>query len=369
MSEKSINVEPMQYRPASNDPHVATLSKMLEIAQLDIKGEKYGNRQRRKLVLGLPAQLGASKIDAFLNDEPDATRYPAAELLLTESIASTSLLNEEVLRTVLAGADKMKVFRNAGVAMYQTKSNALRVPLGEAQVNAPVVSEGAPIPDRTQEYGYRDFSIVKYGMKPRISYEMVEDGLVDVVAEEIFFAGAAIENKLNYDSLTALITNGTGVGSITTAGANTAGGSLAAMLDCVNTIRKAGFFPDTAIITSVVEHDLMHKDQLAYANYAGGSEVIRTGRLPKNVYGLNIFITDNGSTTVDGTNPWAYVDSNDVGLVVMEAKRAFGIAMRRDTTVNKFDDIEKELHTLTATMRCDVNYLHPAASAHYHWTS
>ncbi len=355
----------MQNRPAYRDVHVATLAKMLEIAHLDRKGERFGNRERKKLVLGLPATLGAYKIDDFLNDDPTATRHRAAELLLTDSIESTSLLNEEVLRTVIAGAEKFKIIRDCGAAMYQTKSNALRVPLGEAQVNASVVAEAATIQDRTQNYDYRDFTIVKYGMKPRISYEMIEDGLVDVVAEEIFFAGAALENKLNYDSLTALATN---AGNTTiTAGENAGTVGLTVLKEAKSLLKADGFFADTLIMCAGLEDNLLSNTALTTPYGVMTESVLRQGQLPSPLYGMRWWVTDNGSTTVDGTNPWAYDSNADIGGIVMEAKRGCGIAMRKDRTIKKFDDIEKELSTFTATMRVDVNYLHANAVCKLNW--
>jgi hypothetical protein len=354
---KEITVEPMVHRPNVRDVHVATLSTMLKIAQLDKRGERIGSRQKRKLVMSLPATLGAYRIDDFLNDEPGAIRHPAAELLLTEAIESTSLLNEEVLRTVIAGAEKFKVIRETGCAMYQTKSNALRVPLGETQINAPVVAEGTIIPDRTQDYDYRNFSILKYAMKPRISYEMIEDGLVDVVSEEIFFAGAALENRLNYDALTSLASN---------AGNNTTTQSLAtlpytALKQAKRLLKVDGFFADTVIMCSDLEGALLDVTALGTPYGQMTEQVMRQGQLPSPLQGMSWFVTDNGSLTVDGSNPWRYTTDLDIGGIVMEAKRGCGIAMRRDRTIKKFDDIEKELNTITATMRCDVSFLHANA--------
>lgn len=367
MSERTIDVEMMQHRPnMGQDPHVKLLASLLEIARLDKNGDTL-SQERRKLVKRIPSELGAFKIDDFLSGDPMATRYTASELLLTDAIESTSIIAEEVLRTVMAGAEKFKVIRDAGVAMYNTKSNALRVPLGEAQVNAVVVPEGVQIPDRTQNYGYRNFSIVKYATKPRISFEMVEDGLVDVVAEEIFFAGASVENKLNYDALTALATN---AGNTTTqATSGTAGVALNTLRQAKKLMKANGFFADTVIMHSEFEADLMANAYLLTPYYAGGAGagVLGQGQLPNPLLGMRWYVTDNGSTTVDGTNPWDYDSNADVGAIVMEAKRGCGIAMRRDRTVNKFDDIEKELKTITVTMRCDVNYLHANAVAKCNW--
>lgn len=371
MSEREIAVLPLEHRPSSvnagQNPHVKTLATMLEIARIDHAGERIGSSARRKLIQKLPATLSAMKIDDFLADDPTAPTYSAVELLLTESIESTSIIQTEMLRTVIAGAEKFKIIRDAGVAWYNIKSNALTVPLGEAQINAPVVAEAAEIPDRTQDYGSRSFTIVKYGMKPRISFEMIEDGMVDAVAEEVFFAGAAVENKLNYDALTALATN---AGNTTTqATSGTAGIALNALRQAKKLLKNDGFFADTLLMHSDFEADLMANTTLLTPYYAGGSGagVVGQGTLPSPLLGMKWYVTDNGSTTVDGTNPWAYDSNADVGAIVMEAKRGCGVAMRRDRTVKKFDDIAKELHTITVTMRCDVNYLHANAVAKVNW--
>ncbi len=364
---KEITVNPMGHRPvdARQDVHARLLSSLLQIAQIDHTGERLGSRQRRDLVRRIPAEMGVSKIDDFMSNDPTAGRYQARELLLTDAIESTSIIQEQVLRTVIAGAEKFQVIRDAGVAWYPTKSNALRVPLGEAQRNADIVAEGSEIPDRTMDYDKRDFTIVKYGVKPRISFEMIEDGLVDVVAEEIFYAGAAVENRLNYDALTALATNAGN--TTTTGGCAGAGIALSVLRDAKGLIKADGFIADTIIMSGEFEEDLLLNSNLAYASYAGGAEAIRAGTLPASLMGMKWFVTDNGSTTVDGTNPWEYGSSADVGAIVMEAKRGCGVAMRRDRTVKKFEDITRELQTITVTMRADVNYLHANAVAKCNW--
>ena len=368
---KEITIDPMGHRPvdARQDPHARLLTSLLEIARIDHSGERLGSRQRRSLVSRMPAELGASRIDDFMSNDPTADRYQARQLLLTEGIEATSIIQEQVLRTVIAGAEKFQVIRDAGVAWYNTKSNALRVPLGEAKRNADIIAEGAEIKSRTQDYDHRDFSIVKYGVKPDITFEMVEDGLVEVVAEEIFYAGAAVENRLNYDALTALATN---AGRTTTTGScGTDGTALSVLREAKKLVKgtrtTGAFTADTIIMTGDFEEDLLLNNNLAYASYAGGSEAIRSGTLPARLMGMKWMVTDNGSATVDGTNPWEYGSSADVGAIVMEAKRGCGVAMRRDRTVKKFEDITRELQTITVTMRADVNYLHANAVAKCNW--
>lgn len=363
---KEITVPIMENRPSvGNDPHVRLLASVLEIAQLDHVGHSKDDSKRLQLVKRLPSQLGAFTIDDFNSNDSNVIRHVASELLLTEAIESTSIVAEQVQRTVIAGAAKFKIIRDCGPAMFRPTSNALRVPLGETQRNAAIVAEGTTIKDRTQDYGYRDFNIVKYGVRPRISFEMVEDGMIDTVTEEIFYAGASTENKLNYDALTALATNAGN--TTTTGGCAGAGVALTVMKEAKKLLKKDGFFADTIIMSSDFEEDLLVNTNIANANQAGGSEALRQGILPNQLLGMRHFVTDNGSATVDGTNPWEYGSNADVGAVVMEARRGCGIALRRDTQVNQFDDIVKELKNITVTMRVDVNYLHANAVAKCNW--
>ena len=368
---KENTVAMMQHRPvnASHDTQTQLLSKLLEVARIDHSGEQIGSRARRDIVRRLPSQLGASTVDDFMSNDISAPRYRASELLLTEAIESTSIIQEQVLRTVIAGAEKFQIIRDAGPAWYNVKSNALRVPLGEAHRNADKVAESTEIKKRTQDYDKRTFTIEKYGTTPDISFEMVEDGLIDTVAEEIFYAGASVENRLNYEALTALATNA-GRTTTQTNGA-TAGNALSVLRDGKKLVKGSrtsnGFAADTIIMTSEFEDDLLANNNLAYASYAGGGEAIRAGTLPARLLGMNWFVTDNGSATVDGTNPWEYGSNDDVGAVVLEAKRGCGVAMRRDRTVKKFDDIVRELNTITVTMRFDVQYMHANAIAKCNW--
>lgn len=357
-----INVNPVNGSSVRSNQQVRVLSALLEIAFMDRKGGVQ-NRERRKLVNRLPAQLGAYKLDDFLADDPTAHRYPAAELLLTESIESTSIIQEQVHRTVLAGAEKFKVVRDCGAAWYNVNSNSFRVPLGEAQINASVVPEGAEIPDRTQDYSARTFTIKKYGAKPRITNEMVEDGLVDAISEEIFWAGASIENKFNIDSITSLVNNANntstyaGAGSVSSA---TAGQGLNHVRHAISLIKADGFIADTLICCSGLEFDLMANSNLAQAMQYGANTVIAQGRLPTYVYGLRTYVTDNGHATAAS---WRYTTDGDTAGIVMDAKRALGIAMRRDLTVKRFEDIVRDLQTITVTMRVDQQYLHSNASS------
>jgi hypothetical protein len=130
-------------------------------------------------------------------------------------------------------------------------------------------------------------------------------------------------------------------------------------------IKADGYFADTIIMNSDFEADLLANTVLNTPYYSGGpgAGYVMNGELPSRLLGMRWFVTDNGSSTVDGTYPWEYNSDDDVGAIVLEAKRGCGVAMRRDVTVKKFEDIRKELMAMTVSMRCDVNYLQANAIA------
>lgn len=351
-----------------SNKHAAILSSLLEIAMIDDAGERIGSRRRRQLVGRLPAALGGYAIDDFMDSDPTATRHQARQLLLSDAIESTSIIQEQVINTVTAGAEAFQIIRKVGAQWFTMQSNALRAPLGGSPYNAPAKAEGAEGEHRTQDYGKRDFSAETYMAIPDITDEMVHDGMIDTIASEIFYAGAACENRLNYEALTALATN---AGSTTVGvGSATAGTGLKFVREAKKMIKTAdtadavgGFHADTIIMCSEFEDDLLANATLNTPYASLGEGVVKQGILPSPLLGLKWFTTDNGSATVDGSHPWGYAADDEVGAIVMSARAGCGIGMNWDITTKKFDDIVRGLKTMTVSIRFDVQYMHAKALA------
>jgi len=265
------------------------------------------------------------------------------KLLQSEDIENTTLVQEEVYKTVLEGAEPQLCMREA-LPILKVKSNALRYVIGEAGSYAEEVAEGAEIPIDTQDYSKADFVIKKVGRRPLITNELIEDGLFDVIALELKKAGAAIENKLNKDALDALIASAQASDGLTTADTLT-------VADVANAIGKAkakNFIPDTLILSPVGESTLLRDSNLVYVNRAGDNAALRGGNIGASLLGLKPYTT---SVTATG---WGGTDSGNPIALVIDRVHAGAIAMRRDLSIEQYKDPIRDLAGMSITMRYDV---------------
>ena len=116
------------------------------------------------------------------------------------AIADSTLVQEEVYNTVLEGTEPVKCMREV-IPIHPVDSYSIRFVKGEAGTYANKVAEGSKIEIDTQEYSKQDITIDKYGVRPLITNELIEDSLFSVVELELKKAGARLENALNREML------------------------------------------------------------------------------------------------------------------------------------------------------------------------
>jgi len=267
------------------------------------------------------------------------------QLLQSEDIENTTLIQEEVYKEVLAGANPMLCMRDA-LPVIKVNTNSLRYVIGESGSYAAEVAEGAEIPINTQDYTKVDFVIKKVGVRPLITKELIEDGLFDIVALELRKAGENIENKLNKDAVEALLRGA----SATAVTYNATNGGVQAVASAITNIKKNGFVPNTLVLSAYAEGELLKDSNLAYANRAGDTEAIRRGGIGTTLLGLTPYVT-----TVDAeSNSKIFGDGAATGspiAVVYDKNAAGAIAMRRDLTVDRYEDPIRDLVGMSITMR------------------
>lgn len=265
------------------------------------------------------------------------------KLLQSEDIENTTLIQEEVYKTVLEGAEPQLCMREA-LPVLKVKSNALRYVMGESGTYAEEVAEGAEIPIDTQDYSKTDFVIKKIGRRPLITNELIEDGLFDVIALELKKAGAALENKLNMDALNTLINSAIASEALTSAGIV----QVSDIATAIGKVKKNNFIPDTLILSPTAESTLLRDSNLVYVNRAGDNSALRGGNIGATLLGLKPYTT---SVTGDG---WGGETSGDTLALVIDRTHAGAIAMRRDLTIEQYKDPIRDLAGMSITMRYDV---------------
>jgi len=281
--------------------------------------------------------------------EHDGKIVRARELLLTETVEGTNLIQTEVYKTVLEGANQATCFREA-LPVVKMKSNSFDWPIGESGYYAVRTPEGAEIPRRVQDYSKRTFTAYKEATRPEITKEMIEDCLFDVVEAEVRKGGKAIENKLNRDVLTTLLDNAGNEHD--TAGSNQGVKAVAAAIG----LNKASDFGADVI---VMHPDFVSKylSEFVPTAYAGSSDVMNGGN--PGFLGLKPYIC---SVTDDSDSySWDYDSDGEIGALVLDSANAGAIGVRRDITVEDYKDPVHDLQGMTITARMANNYLHANA--------
>lgn len=272
------------------------------------------------------------------------------ELLLTESIENTTLIQAEAYKTAFEGSEPSICMRNALPIMHM-KSNVMPATIGEEGTYAPLIPEGTDIPIKNQDYDKVDFTAGKYGGRPLITNELIEDGLFDTAAMEIRKVGRSIENRLNQNAITESIDNA-GL-EFDTAGANQ---GIKALASAVSQVRAAGFNPDSFIMHPEAEAKILQ--EYVPTNYYPTQSIVDTGHVPK-LLGLKSYVC---GVVDNGTQEWGYAANGEIGMIVYDSSVAIGLGMRRDITVSNYDDPVKDLVGMAITSRFDIKTITQSAA-------
>lgn len=315
------------------------LKKMLELAF-----DPYGSR-KRAIVASLPREMSY-----FQDGELKTIKR---ELLLTEAIEGTGLVQTEVANTVAEGANQAKCWLNI-LPTYNIRGNAYIHSYGEGGMYAAQVPEGAEIPNRSQDYGAATFAVKKFAQSPKISKEMIEDALVDAIALEIQFAGKAVMNSVER-MINNTILEGSG-DEHDTSGANQ---GVKAVIQAAARARGNGFSPNAVVMHPEAE-GMVLLDLAPGSNY-GSQGVAGNGLMPPGYLGLSWNVC-GVADAAGGTYTWDYDSDGDIGMLVVDTSRCGGVAIARPLTVDEFDDPIHDLRGMSVSMRADAkSYVSTAA--------
>lgn len=289
--------------------------------------------------------LESPSAKTLLTPEIGEDKYKA--LLQSNALQESNLLQEEVFKTISEGAEPFKCMRDI-LPIIKTDSYSVRVVKGETGSYADEVAEGSKVPIDTQVYSKEDISVSKIGTRPLITNELIEDSLFDIVQLELKKAGARMENKLNRDCMLEVLTD-LGITEVDPGGSHIAVTDLAkarADMESVN------YIPDVLITHPSAEGYLLQDSNLVYASYAGTPSTLNTGKIPT-ILGL----TPHTSTITTGSTSkyWDGTDgANHYNAVILDSKASTYLAMRRDLTVEEYDDPIHDILGIAATMRYGV---------------
>jgi hypothetical protein len=122
----------------------------------------------------------------------------------------------------------------------------------------------------------------------------------------------------------------------------------------VSKIKKQNYFPDTLVIHPTAEAYLLQDSNLAYISFAGQTSSLNQGKVPT-LMGLRPYstsVTDSSNPTWDDTTA-----GSDVTAMVFSKNDLATICMRRDITVEQYDDPIHDLIGISCTMRYGTDVL------------
>ena len=291
---------------------------------------------------------------AYMVKGKDGKPHRARDLLLSDANESGTLIQTEIYRTILEGSEPAKCMRQA-VPIFNMTSNVMQINVGETGTYAGFIAEGAEIPINDQAYTARTWTSKKFGERPLITREMVDDALFNVVELEVRKTGFRIENTLNQWMLQILMDNAGNEHDINAA-ITTVGGVIAAII-ARGYVVEDGFLPDV-IITHPAITPYLFKDFVPGYNPVAQGAVDR-GVLPQ-VMGCRVFecgvSCNSTSAPTASTQPWGDKTDTNIGMLVFDSRSAGGIGMRQDIRVEQYKDPIRDLVGMSMTMRAACQY-------------
>lgn len=306
------------------------LAKILELA--------FGadGRRRKQIVAELPKEM------SYVQDEELKTIK--RELLLTEAIESTGLVQTAVANTVAEGANQAKCWMSI-LPIFNIKGNSYVHAYGETGMYAAQVPEAAEIPNRSQDYGAATFTIKKFAQSPKISKEMIEDAQVDAIAQEILFAGKAVMNSVERDINDTML-EGSGDEWDTTATAGSQG--VKAIIKAMAVSRGNGMTPTGCVMTPGLEGYVL----LDLASPNPNPSLIGNGSVTQGYLGMKWGVC-NIADVAGGTYTWGSGSDGYIYGMVVDPMRCGGVAVARPLTVDEYDDPIHDLRGMNVSMRMD----------------
>ncbi len=266
------------------------------------------------------------------------------EYLSTDDAVDGTLLTPAlILPMMIEEVDKNLLDRSLaafvlGPGQLRGSSNSFNVNLETPDtMDVREVGEGAEIPLDSQDYETVTFTFKKYGVAVRITRELMEDSQFELLQRNIRLAGrrfAENESKIILDVLEGAGNTVSGGAAITIANITTA----------MFNVEESDFVPTDFIIGNEVMRDLRNIDTFAEANKWGDTTSMnRTGKIGI-LYGMNV----HRFSTQVGTATRSYV---------IDREQAYGLAIKRDITVENTTLPTFDMEGAVITQRIDVRLL------------
>ena len=258
-----------------------------------------------------------------------------------------TLFRDQLVDTVMAGAERRKIARDAANVITADTPRG-DIPVGQDEQYASALAQGAEIRDNSEGYATVRFNTTKYGQGARVTDELIDTAMVDIIERQIEFVGAAVENAINREWLNEVIDS---AGNNFTADSSARG--VPALNGAYGEVDADDFMPDTYVTSPQFRTTLFNDSNIAYANRAGTDDVIR-----ERVFDPILSVEHYGASasTYDGVNTFGYNEGGEIGAAVYDSNHVHVITYApngEDIEVKDYEDPIRDLNGVNARLHAD----------------
>jgi len=329
----------------------------------DLKGESVG----KTLSAAEPEERhGGKELGAPLDD---VIKRSLAFASTPENV--DTLFRNQLLETLMEGSRRRQIARDVS-NVINTDTRQGDIPVGEDDRCGSATAEGAEIRDDGESYARLQWDCTKVTAGSRVTEEMADHAMIDLIEQRIQRTGERVENSINEVFLTNAVDKAVEFGSTVEFDSTQDDPGYQALNGLYGQIDRQDFLPDTFITTPGFRTETFSNDSLRFANRSGSDSVVRERAFDPLLdmehvgASLGSYDTDGRNVTPDGgSNVWEFVDedgvavSDGIGCLQLDSTRNHLFlysANGNGIEVKDYDDPIRDLMGFNARIYVDQDY-------------
>ena len=323
----------------------------------------------------VPKHLGAAEPDEIRDGR--ALGAPLDDSIKRMLFASATdeeidiLFREQLLETVMEGSRRRQIARDvSNVINADTRKGD--VPIAEDDRSGRRTAEGAEIRDDGESYTTIEWDTTKVSAGSRVTEEMVDHAIIDLIERQVEDVGRRVENSINEVWLTNAVDDAVANGQTVEFDSTVDDPGYQALNSLYGQIDRDDFIPDTFVTTPGFRTEVFSNDSLRFVNRSGSDEVVRDRMfeplLDMEHYGSSLNSYDTDGRNVGGSggaNTWEFTDAS--GAAVSDGIGCLALAQEHnhlilynpngtDIEVKDYDDPIRDLRGFNARLHVDQDY-------------
>ena len=281
-----------------------------------------------------------------------------------------TLFREQLLETVMEGSRRRQIARDvSNVLNVDTRKGD--IPIGEDDRSGERTAEGAEIRDNGESHTTVSWDTTKVTAGSRVTEEMVDHSIVDMIEYQVESVGRRVENSINEVWLTNAVDDAVEFGQSVEFDDSQDDPGYQALNSLYGQIDRADFIANTFVTTPGFRTEVFSNDSLRFANRAGSDDVVRQRAFDPLLdmehvgASLNSYDTDGRNVVGGGDNAWEFTDeegdavSDGIGCLQLDTERNHLILYNpngTDIEVKDYEDPIRDLRGFNARIHVDQEF-------------